>query len=159
MKPSKLQKLLRLSGSSNEHEAANAALMLAKGLREAGVDLEKALKRRPSDRRPLEQGFVTAEYSQGYSRGYAAARSHMAQEHQRQKQREAAAAKQRETAARYAAEIKRKRAEEAKERTRRKPEDYVRARNEAKARQDKWQEEIRRNKERTAEEWRSWAWD
>lgn len=46
MKPSKLQKLLALSGSSNEHEATVAAVMLAKGLREAGVDLEKALTRR-----------------------------------------------------------------------------------------------------------------
>ena len=46
VKPSKLQKLLALSGSSNEHEATVAAVMLAKGLREAGVDLEKALTRR-----------------------------------------------------------------------------------------------------------------
>lgn len=53
MKPSKLQKLLALSGSSNEHEATNAAVMLAKGLREAGVDLEKALQRRGPDPYPI----------------------------------------------------------------------------------------------------------
>lgn len=49
IRPSKLQKLLALSGSSNEGEATNAATMLARGLREGKVNLERALTRRGAE--------------------------------------------------------------------------------------------------------------
>ena len=40
----RLQKLLALTASDNEGEATNAAVMLARGLREAGIDLSVALQ-------------------------------------------------------------------------------------------------------------------
>jgi molecular chaperone GrpE (heat shock protein) len=45
--PERLQKLLALSGSDNEGEATNAAVMLARALRDAGVDLSEALRPKP----------------------------------------------------------------------------------------------------------------
>jgi len=105
MKPSKLQKLLALSGSSNEHEAANAALMLAKGLREAGVDLEKALKRQA----PRDHG----EFQRGYKDGFAVGQAFERRKHERNREmaKETAAAR-----ARWHWENQAKRAEAAKER-------------------------------------------
>lgn len=130
MKPSKLQKLLRLSGSSNEHEAASAALMLAKGLREAGVDLEKALKRQP----PKDDGAFLRGYNQGWAAGMATVERKYERDRQAKAAVEAANAR-----ARWHRENQSKRAAAAEQRA----STSRRQRAAAKA----------------VDDWQSWAWD
>ena len=116
MKPSKLQKLLALSGSANEHEATNAAVMLAKGLRKANVDLEKALTRRrePQWQKPYEQ------YRSDYRRSAAEERARAAREKAQRKQarektvEEHMADIRRKAAAQWAAEAARAAADQEK---------------------------------------------